>query len=118
MKYIAYWELDQQNMDAAINKVNMITKTMDQNPDKYAKVLYPHSLLEIGYTGFTIIDAEDPSALGSMLAMASPEVKINFVPIYDAMEALNTYQSVLQTTKTGRTTQTTSRERFERSLNV
>lgn len=118
MKYIAYWELDPQNIDAAMEKVNQITQTLDQSPNKFGKILYPHSLLEIGYTGFTIIDAQDPSALGSILVMASPEVKINFVPIYDAMEAMQKYKSVqmMMPRTTPRTTETT--ERFERDLNV
>ena len=124
MRYIAYWELDQHNMDAAVDKVNQITTMMDQTLKNSTKVLFPHTLMEIGYSGFTIIETEDPSILGSMLVMASPEVKINFVPLYDAQKALKDYQSTRQMmrTSTGTTTRATTsprtREEYERSLNV
>jgi hypothetical protein len=117
MKYIAYWELDQQNMDAAVQKVNQIMQIIDKNPNKSTKVLFPHMLLEIGYTGFTILESDDPSAIGAVLVMASPEVKINIVPIYDAMEALEKYQSV-RSMMPRTTTAEASREQFEKTLNV
>jgi hypothetical protein len=116
MKYIAYWELDQDNMDAAIQKIDQITQMIEQNPQGNAKMLFPHMLLEIGYTGFSLIETDDPSTLGGALVMAGPEVKINFIPIYDAIQALETFKSVRNMMP--RTTTTTTTERLEKTLNV
>lgn len=90
MKYIMYWSIDPESLDAALKKLKKIV------PDESGK--YPDKLSE-SYSmagelnGFRLVEASEEQ-LRNLMAETIPEVQFSYVPIFEFPKIAETYRKV------------------------
>ena len=90
MKYIMYWSIDPENLDAALKKLGKIV------PDESGK--YPEKLSESfslagELNGFRLVEATE-AQLRNLMAETIHEVQFSYVPIFEFPKVAKTYTEV------------------------
>ena len=91
MKYIGFWEFCPEDMDKVTAKYLKFKEEREKNPENFTKVLFPaHSM---GHCkGFTVVEASDPMQLMNSTIFWLPEMKLEYVPIYETAQMIELYQ--------------------------
>jgi hypothetical protein len=87
MKYICFWEFKPEDLGKMMEKWLKREEERKKNPEvdaKYTKVLFPPH--QMGYCKGFSIDEASPTQLLNTTMFWFPEMKVKFVPIYDAAE--------------------------------
>ena len=87
MKYIMYWSIEPDRLDAALKKLQKIV------PDESGK--YPEKLSEsysLGgeLNGFRLVEATEEQ-LRNLMAETIPEVQFSYVPLFELPKVAKTY---------------------------
>ena len=87
MKYIMYWSIEPDRLDAALKKLQKIV------PDESGK--YPEKLSEnysLGgeLNGFRLVEATEKQ-LRNLMAETIPEVQFSYVPLFEFPKVAKTY---------------------------
>ena len=88
MKYIMYWSIEPDRLDAALKKLQKIV------PDESGK--YPEKLSEsysLGgeLNGFRLVEATEEQ-LRNLMAETIPEVQFSYVPLFEFPKVAKTYK--------------------------
>lgn len=84
MRYIAFWELDMEDMAKVIKK-------MGNRKKRLRSILPPHG---IGGQpkGFTIFETDDEQDLVDYIAHYSPELRIKIYPIWESSKTIAAWE--------------------------
>ena len=87
MKYIMYWSIEPDRLDAALKKLKKIV------PDESGR--YPEKLSEsysLGgeLNGFRLVEATEEQ-LRNLMAETIPEVQFSYVPLFEFPKVAKTY---------------------------
>lgn len=97
MKFLAFFELDPEDWDKALEKNTKAVEEMEKNPDTYPTktVFLPHTLLgELpkltkALKGFSIWEAKSAEDLLDRFQYYLPEMRAVFIPIAPSQRKIN-----------------------------
>ncbi|MBD3171958.1 hypothetical protein GF326_05750 [Candidatus Bathyarchaeota archaeon] len=87
MKYIMYWSIDPQNLDAALEKLQ---KIVPDESGRYPKKMSESYSLAGELNGFRLVEASEEQ-LRNLMAETIPEVQFSYVPIFEFPKIAKTY---------------------------
>ena len=84
MKYIAFWELDMEDMGA-------IVKKMKTRKKKLKTILPPHGIGGQPW-GFTIFETDEEQDLIDYVAHYGPELRMEIYPIWESSKTIAAWE--------------------------
>lgn len=92
MRYICFWESKPEDADKILEKWTKREEERKKDPEvdaKYTKVIFPPHF--ISHTKGFSVDEASPEQLMNTTLFWFPEMKVKFIPIYDAAEWTELY---------------------------
>lgn len=92
MKYIAFWEWNEEDIEKGIEKTRIIDEEREKYPGRYVRPLFG-SWLIIGKTrGFSLVEGTEEQAK-NWEEFYKPELKkVEFAPIINAKEFIEDFE--------------------------
>lgn len=87
MKYIMYWSIDPQNLDAALEKLQ---KIVPNESGRYPEKMSESYSLAGELNGFRLVEASEEQ-LRNLMVETIPEVQFSYVPIFEFPKIAKTY---------------------------
>ncbi|MGD2142576.1 MAG: hypothetical protein PVH79_03740 [Candidatus Bathyarchaeota archaeon] len=84
MRYIAFWELDMEDMEAVVEK-------METREKKLNTLLPPHGIGGQPW-GFTVFETDDEQDLVDYVAHYAPELRMEIYPIWESSKTIAAWE--------------------------
>lgn len=91
VKYIAFWELDLEDMDKVIEKDKQVNAEREKGTEKFPKTLSDSYSIGGESKGFILYETDDPDQLTNIALHYAPEMKWKFMPIFEASKFIELY---------------------------
>ena len=85
MRYIAFWELDMEDMTAVVEKMKTRKKRLKT-------LLPPHGIGGQPW-GFTVIETDNEEDLVDYIAHYSPELRFEIYPIWESSKTIAAWEA-------------------------
>jgi hypothetical protein len=93
MKYIVFWEFDQEDGPKVTETASKLRKAMKKDPDKYSKILFPSHLMVGERKGFYVVESTAQQMMNTVLFYRG-SMKFKYVPIVKASEMAEAAQQM------------------------
>jgi hypothetical protein len=94
VKYICFFEAKPEEVDKILEKWSKREEEREKDPEvdvKYTKVLFPPHAFGSGLSKGFSVDEASPEQIMNTTMFWFPEMKVEFVPIYDLVEVSKIY---------------------------
>lgn len=91
MRYIAYWTMNPEDMDAVIKKFQEAIQDREKGSKQFPPMLFESHTLAGEWKGFILYEDATPEQLANVVFHYSPVMRFKFLPILKSADVIANY---------------------------